>query len=105
MKTIYVNVRGQEEAARRAERLYWLLRDFTEVTSHLDYKTAAVRTGKVYVKYIPRSVKADGMRCDIPCEFGEFGKIMTGGKPYKELHSEREIAEFIVNEEANSDGN
>ena len=105
MKTIYVNVWGLEEAARRAERLCYLLRDFSEVTPYLNYGNTTVRTKKVYVRYIPRSVKIDGMRCDIPCGFGTLGKIMTNGKPYKRLSTESEIAEFIIDEEANSDGN
>ena len=50
------------------------------------------------VKYISNK-RTDGMRCDIPCGFGELGKIMTGMKPYKEIKDGKELVDFIIKEE------
>ena len=101
MKTIYVRVKSKREAVRRAEILYWILRDCTPVIADFCAKEAEVRTEKVLVKYIPRLTRIQGMRCDIPCGFGALGKIMAGGKAYEELYTEHEISDFIENEEAN----
>jgi hypothetical protein len=38
-------------------------------------------------------------RCDIPCGFGELGKIMAGMKPYKEIKDGKELVDFIIKEE------
>lgn len=43
--------------------------------------------------------RTDGMRCDIPCGFGELGKIMAGMKPYKEIKDGKELVDFIIKEE------
>ena len=83
MKTIYVKVYSAQEAEKYAKNLYRILRDCTPVIADLCLKKAEVRTETVLVKYISNK-RTDGMRCDIPCGFGELGKIMAGMKPYKE---------------------
>nr|DAI92152.1 MAG TPA: Superoxide dismutase [Caudoviricetes sp.] len=40
------------------------------------------------------------MRCDIPCGFGELGKIMADMKPYKEINDGKELVDFIIKEES-----
>ena len=52
----------------------------------------------VLVKYILEK-RTDGMRCDIPCGFGELGKIMADMKPYKEINDGKELVDFIIKEE------
>ena len=91
MKTIYVKVYSVQEAEEYAKNLYRILRDCTPVI-------AEVRTETVLVKYISNK-RTDGMRCDIPCGFGELGKIMAGMKPYKEIKDGKELVDFIIKEE------
>lgn len=78
--------------------LYKILRDCTPVIADLCLKKAEVRTKTVLVKYILEK-RADGMRCDIPCGFGELGKIMADMKPYKEINDGKELVDFIIKEE------
>lgn len=98
MKTIYVKVYSTQEAEEYAKNLYRILRDCTPVIADLCLKKAEVRTETVLVKYISNK-RTDGMRCDIPCGFGELGKIMTGMKPYKEIKDGKELVDFIIKEE------
>lgn len=80
------------------KNLYRILRDCTPVIADLCLKKAEVRTETVLVKYISNK-RTDGMRCDIPCGFGELGKIMAGMKPYKEIKDGKELVDFIIKEE------
>lgn len=98
MKTIYVKVYSAQEAEEYAKNLYRILRDYTPVIADLCLKKAEVRTETVRVKYISNK-RTDGMRCDIPCGFGELGKIMAGMKPYKEIKDGKELVDFIIKEE------
>ena len=98
MKTIYVKVYSAQEAEEYAKNLYRILRDCTPVIADLCLKKAEVRTETVLVKYISNK-RTDGMRCDIPCGFGELGKIMAGMKPYKEIKDGKELVDFIIKEE------
>lgn len=98
MKTIYVKVYSAQEAEKYAKSLYKILRDCTPVIADLCLKKAEVRTKTVLVKYILEK-RTDGMRCDIPCGFGELGKIMTDMKPYKEINDGKELVDFIIKEE------
>ena len=99
MKTIYVKVYSAQKATEYAKNLYEILRDCTPVIADLCLGEAEVKAETALVKYISNK-RTDGMRCDIPCGFGELGKIMADMKPYKEINDGKELVDFIIKEES-----
>lgn len=65
MKTVYVRVKTRDEARKRAEWLYMILRDYTPVIADLHTSKAQVVTESMVIKYVPENYTMDGIRCDI----------------------------------------
>ena len=103
MKTIYVSAGTIRNAQERAEWLYMILRDYTQVIADLNTHNMQVVTESTVVRYIPASNKMDGMRCDIAVGFGELGKVIAHGNVRDDLNDERELAKYIVDNETVSE--
>ena len=70
MKTVYVRTKTKDEARKRAEWLYMILRDCTPVIADLHTSKAQVVTESMVIKYVPENYTMDGIRCDIAIGFG-----------------------------------
>lgn len=103
MKTVYVRAKTKDEARKRAEWLYMILRDCTPVIADLNMHNMQVITESTVVRYIPASNKMDGMRCDIAAGFGELGKVIAHGNVRDDLNDERKLAKYIVDNETISE--
>lgn len=79
MKTVYVRAETRDEARKRAEWLYMILRDCTPVIADLHTSKAQVVTESMVIKYVPENYTMDGIRCDIAIGFGQLGKIIATG--------------------------
>ena len=77
MKTVYVRTKTKDEARKRAEWLYMILRDCTPVIADLHTSKAQVVTESMVIKYVPENYTMDGIRCDIAIGFGQLGKIIA----------------------------
>ena len=77
MKTVYVRTKTKDEARKRAEWLYMILRDCTPVIADLHTSKAQVVTETMVIKYVPKNYTMDGIRCDIAIGFGQLGKIIA----------------------------
>ena len=55
MKTVYVRTKTKDEARKRAERLYMILRDCTPVIADLHTSKAQVVTESMVIKYVPEN--------------------------------------------------
>lgn len=77
MKTVYVRAKTKDEARKRAEWLYMILRDYTPVIADLHTSKAQVVTESMVIKYVPENYTMDGIRCDIAIGFGQLGKIIA----------------------------
>ena len=53
MKTVYVRAKTKDEARKRAEWLYMILRDCTPVIADLCTSKAQVVTESMVIKYVP----------------------------------------------------
>lgn len=96
MKTVYVRAKTKDEARKRAEWLYMILRDCTPVIADLCTSKAQVVTESMVIKYVPENYTMDGIRCDIAIGFGQLGKIIATGNTRDDLMDERELAKYIV---------
>lgn len=76
MKTVYVRTKTKDEARKRAEWLYMILRDCTPVIADLHTSKAQVVTESMVIKYVPENYTMDGIRCDIAIGFGQLGNIV-----------------------------
>ena len=103
MKTVYVRVKTRDEARKRAEWLYMILRDCTPVIADLHTSKAQVVTESMVIKYVPENYTMDGIRCDIAIGFGQLGKIIATGNTRDDLMDERELAKYIVDNETISE--
>ena len=92
MKTVYVRTKTKDEARKRAEWLYMILRDYTPVIADLHTSKAQVVTESM-----------DGIRCDIAIGFGQLGKIIATENTCDNLMDERELAKYIVDNETISE--
>lgn len=79
MKTVYVRAKTKDEARKRAEWLYMILRDCTPVIADLCTSKAQVVTESMVIKYVPENYTMDGIRCDIAIGFGQLGKSSQQG--------------------------
>lgn len=96
MKTVYVRAKTRDEARKRAEWLYMILRDCTPVIADLHTSKAQVVTESMVIKYVPENYTMDGIRCDIAIGFGQLGEIIARGNTRDDLMDERELAKYIV---------
>lgn len=103
MKTVYVRTKTRDEARKRAERLYMILRDCTPVIADLHTSKAQVVTESMVIKYVPENYTMDGIRCDIAIGFGQLGKTIATGNTRDDLMDERELAKYIVDNETISE--
>lgn len=103
MKTVYVRVKTRDEARKRAEWLYMILRDCTPVIADLHTSKAQVVTESMVIKYVPGNYTMDGIRCDIAIGFGQLGKIIATGDTRDDLIDEKELAKYIVDNETISE--
>lgn len=103
MKTVYVRAKTKDEARKRAEWLYMILRDCTPVIADLCASKAQVVTESMVIKYVPENYTMDGIRCDIAIGFGQLGKIIATGNTRDDLMNERELAKYIVDNETISE--
>lgn len=103
MKTVYVRAKTRDEARKRAEWLYMILRDCTPVIADLHTSKAQVVTESMVIKYVPENYTMDGIRCDIAIGFGQLGKIIATGNARDDLMGERELAKYIVDNETISE--
>lgn len=103
MKTVYVRAKTKDEARKRAEWLYMILRDCTPVIADLCTSKAQVVTESMVIKYVPENYTMDGIRCDIAIGFGQLGKIIATGNTRDDLMDERELAKYIVDNETISE--
>lgn len=103
MKTVYVRTKTKDEARKRAERLYMILRDCTPVIADLHTSKAQVVTESMVIKYVPENYTMDGIRCDIAIGFGQLGKIIATENTCDNLMDERELAKYIVDNETISE--
>lgn len=103
MKTVYVRVKTRDEARKRAEWLYMILRDCTPVIADLHTSKPQVVTESMVIKYVPGNYTMDGIRCDIAIGFGQLGKIIATGDTRDDLMDERELAKYIVDNETISE--
>jgi hypothetical protein len=103
VKTVYVRVKTRDEARKRTERLYMILRDCTPVIADLHTSKAQVVTESMVIKYVPENYAMDGIRCDIAIGFGQLGKIIATGNARDDLMDERELAKYIVDNETISE--
>ena len=103
MKTVYVRTKTKDEARKRAEWLYMILRDCTPVIADLHTSKAQVVTESMVIKYVPENYTLDGMRCDIAAGFGELGKVIAHGNVRDDLNDERELAKYIVDNDTVSE--
>ena len=92
MKTVYVRTKTKDEARKRAEWLYMILRDCTPVIADLHTSKAQVVTESMVIKYVPENYTMDGIRCDIAIGFGQLGKIIATENTCDNLMDERELA-------------
>lgn len=56
MKTVYVRTKTKDEARKRAEWLYMILRDCTPVIADLHTSKAQVVTETMVIKYVPKKL-------------------------------------------------
>lgn len=103
MKTVYVRTKTKDEARKRAEWLYMILRDCTPVIADLHTSKAQVVTESMVIKYVPENYTMDGIRCDIAIGFGQLGKIIATENTCDNLMDERELAKYIVDNETISE--
>ena len=103
MKTVYVRTKTKDEARKRAEWLYMILRDCTPVIADLHTSKAQVVTESMVIKYVPENYTMDGIRCDIAIGFGQLGKIIATENTCDNLTDERELAKYIVDNETISE--
>ena len=57
MKTVYVRTKTKDEARKRAEWLYMILRDCTPVIADLHTSKAQVVTESMVIKYVPKTTQ------------------------------------------------
>lgn len=57
MKTVYVRTKTKDEARKRAEWLYMILRDCTPVIADLHTSKAQVVTESMVIKYVPETTQ------------------------------------------------
>lgn len=98
MKTIFVRTSSNEAKREQALELYGILKDSTPVIAEVIPYKAEVRTETTQTRFFSAGQKTDGLRCDVPVNFGEYGKAMTKGRNFQELKTLKEIAKFIVEE-------
>ena len=98
MKVILVKTNNVKDAQERMTGLQLLLHEYTPVRATVDIGRFEVITNNVRVKFFTGNV-LDGIRCDIPCGFGEIGKWLTHGKDYPKLETIKDIAKYIVEKE------
>jgi hypothetical protein len=103
LKTVYVRTKTKDEARKRAEWLYMILRDCTPVIEDLHTSKAQVVTESMVIKYVPENYTMDGIRCDIAIGFGQLGKIIATENTCDNLMDERELAKYIVDNETISE--
>jgi len=103
VKTVYVRAKTKDEARKRAEWLYMILRDCTPVIADLCTSKAQVVTESMVIKYVSENYTMDGIRCDIAIGFGQLGKIIATGNTRDDLMDERELAKYIVDNETISE--
>jgi mRNA interferase MazF len=103
VKTVYVRTKTKDEARKRAEWLYMILRDCTPVIADLHTSKAQVVTESMVIKYVPENYTMDGIRCDIAIGFGQLGKIIATENTCDNLMDERELAKYIVDNETISE--
>lgn len=94
---------AEEQARKRAEWLYMILRDCTPVIADLHTSKAQVVTESMVIKYVPENYTMDGIRCDIAIGFGQLGKIIATENTCDNLMDERELAKYIVDNETISE--
>ena len=95
MKTVYVRTKTKDEARKRAEWLYMILRDCAPVIADLHTSKAQVVTESMVIKYVPENYTMDGIRCDIAIGFGQLGKIIATENTCDNLMDERELAKYM----------
>ena len=93
MKTVYVRTKTRDEARKRAEWLYMILRDCTPVIADLHTSKAQVVTESMVIKYVPENYTM----------VGQLGKIIATGNTRDDLMDERELAKYIVDNETISE--
>lgn len=103
MKTVYVRAKTKDEAKKRAEWLYMILRDCTPVIADLHTSKAQVVTESMIIKYVSENDTMDGVRCDIAIGFGQLGKIIARGNTRDDLANEKELAKYIVDNDTISE--
>lgn len=103
MKTIYVRAKTKDEAKKRAEWLYMILRDCTPVIADLHTSKAQVVTESMVIKYVSENDTMDGARCDIAIGFGQLGKIIARGNTRDDLADETQLANYIVDNDTISE--
>ena len=96
MKTVYVRTKTKDEARKRAEWLYMILRDYTPVIADLHTSKAQVVTESMVIKCVPENYTMDGIRCDIAIGFGQLGKIIATENTCDNLMDERELASMSL---------
>lgn len=99
MKTILVRTDSVQVARKQAVELYHMLRDYTPVIAEIIPYKAEVRTESTQTRFLSKKQNIKGLRCDVPVNFGGYGKMMTRGKDFPELETLKDIAKFILDEE------
>ena len=100
MKKIYVKVATQLHAKMEIRELKQILDESTPIKTKVDITRNELKTQKVIVKFFPfGSRQTDGLRCDIPCRFGDYGKVIAREEKFEKLETMKDIAKYIVEEE------